>query len=336
MPAWYGARRLLTLDDTTPVAFWRASFGSLTGILTLTRASSAVNFDSSGNYQLASSDVARFDYTADGAATFMGLLVESARTNSLRNAVLAGASAGSPGTLPTNWIDTGVGTLTRTIATGTEYGMAYVEIRLNGTSSLTGTNYYQEATNNIAALTGQTWAASMYYRMTAGSTANITSINLNIRESNAAGAALASNGTAVTAPTSSLQRAKHTRTLNQATTAFVTQFWSFSYSSGVAIDITMRFYLPKLEQGAFVLSPYPTSGAAAGTAADVLAAASYTTHPAIIQYRAVSTGTRARKVINPWSGVSSETDEWIEEIAIYPIGTSAGYLNSRLTVDGPY
>jgi len=86
----------------------------------------------------------------------------------------------------------------------------------------------------------------------------------------------------------------------------------------------------------FGTSRIRTSTASVTRASDALTAASLTTNPAIIQYRSISTGTRARKVINPWSGVSSEVDEWIEAIRIYPSGTSGTYLNTKLTVDGPW
>ena len=90
------------------------------------------------------------------------------------------------------------------------------------------------------------------------------------------------------------------------------------------------------ENGAFQTSPLVVASASVTRAADALTAASLTTYPAIIQKRDLATGVRSRVVINPWSGVSSEVDEWIEAIRIYPPGTSGTYLNTKLTVDGPW
>jgi hypothetical protein len=335
MPAWYGARRLLTLDDTTPVALWRAASGILPPFASETRAGSANYFDSLGSLASASTDVARFDYTPDGSAALIGWLLESTKTNGLRNSTMQGAVAGSPGTLPTNWFVLSLGTLTQTIATGTEYGMPYIDLRFNGTTSTTSLNIAFEAGTQIAALTGQTWTGSMYARLAAGSLSNITNMQIQINERNGAGSSLAGTAANFT-PSSTLSRPSVTRTFNQATTAFTSHFATILFSSGVAIDVTLRIYQPQTEQGAFASSAIPTTGSAVVRAADVPAAAMYSNYPAIIQYKAISTGTRARKVINPWSGFSSESDEWIESIAIYPIGTPSASLNSKLTVDGGF
>lgn len=337
MPAWYGARRMLTLADGAPIAIWQASSGSLPSFLSLTRASTGWYSDNTGSLQTASNDVARFDYTLGSTPTFKGMLLESARTNSIRNSTMQGAVAGSAGTLPTNWSVSGFAGLTRTLATGTEFGMPYIDVRYNGTTSGTSGNLNFEATTQIAAATGQTWTGWIYHRLTAGSLTNVTSIVLQINERNGAGSSLTGTGTTFT-PTSTFTQTTVSRVFNQATTAFTNHFLIFNWSNGVAVDFTLRIYQPELEGTAitFAESPIATSTVAVTRAADVPAAANYANNPAIIQYRSIQTATRARKVINPWSGVSSETDEWIESAAVYPIGTSSTYLNTKLTVDGSY
>ena len=98
----------------------------------------------------------------------------------------------------------------------------------------------------------------------------------------------------------------------------------------IAVDFVQN------ETGTFATSPIWTAAAVVTRATDVLSAGGLTSNPAIIQYRDEATGVRARKVINPWSVVSAETYEWIEQAAIYPVGTTATYLNAHLVVDGPY
>ena len=90
------------------------------------------------------------------------------------------------------------------------------------------------------------------------------------------------------------------------------------------------------ENGAFASSPIFTTTASIARATDIPAAALYTSNPAIIQYRAVDTGNRARKSIDLLSSISSEINEWIEQVAVYPVGTSTAYRDAHLTVDGPY
>jgi hypothetical protein len=103
-------------------------------------------------------------------------------------------------------------------------------------------------------------------------------------------------------------------------------------TSGDAIAVDF----PQNENGAFATSPIWTTSAAVTRAADALAMALYSTNPIIVQTRSVADNSRSRQVINPASDISSLTDVWLEEIAVYPTGSTSGHLNSKLTVDGPY
>jgi hypothetical protein len=210
----------------------------------------------------------RFDNTPAVANSPLGLEIEESRTNSIRNSTMQGAVAGSPGTLPTNWIGPGLGTLTQTLAYGTEYGMPYVDVRLNGTTSTTNAAYYLDATNFIAAVNGQTWVASAYYKLAGGSLTNIDFVRIVAQDRTAANAVIGQTTVNIT-PTSSLQRGSISRATS-GTTAFMTGFVGIYFSSGVAIDITLRIYQPQLELGAFATSAIPTYGAALTRAADVV------------------------------------------------------------------
>jgi hypothetical protein len=104
----------------------------------------------------------------------------------------------------------------------------------------------------------------------AGSVAG-SSVALTLNQINSGGSLLAQLVGSDIASTlnSSLARFSFASTTNQATIAFVRPLLNLSYSSGVAIDVTLRIGLPQLEQGAFATSPIPTTTAAVTRSADV-------------------------------------------------------------------
>jgi hypothetical protein len=213
----------------------------------------------------------RFDYDPSTFAP-LGLLIEEQRTNSIRNNTMQGAVAGTPGTLPTNWLKQSVGgvALTEVVGTGTENGIAYIDVRYTGTTSSTASGgILAEATTQIPASSGQTWASSFYVRLVGGSTAGLT-INNSIFERNSGGTLLVSTNTVITPTNAALntQRVSTTRTLTEATTAFVQQRVTLIPASGVAIDITLRIGLPQFELGAFATSVIPTTTTALTRSAD--------------------------------------------------------------------
>lgn len=244
--------------------------------ITFSRASSATYFDNTGTLQTASSGVARANAYQDHNPTTLaplGFLIEEARTNSNRNNTMVGAVAGTPGTTPTAWSVSGTGDgLTRTIVgTGTEDGIAYIDVKYTGTTSAAASRAVtSEAATQVSALAGQTWTGSAFIKLAGGSLANVT-VNNSVNERSVAGTALVTSATSITPTTSTLrsQRASTTRTLTDALTAFVTHQVSINYASGVAVDITLRIGLPQLEQGAFATSPILTTTAAATRLADV-------------------------------------------------------------------
>ncbi len=242
-------------------------------IITFTRASTGSYFDSAGVLQSAAINSPRLDYNPSTLAA-QGLLIEEQRTNSIRNNTMVGAVAGTPGTLPTNWsiTGTGPGTLTQQIVgTGASNGITYIDIKYSGTTSTTDFNVAFDTATQIAALSGQTWSESTYFAVVGGSITNITNLRLLLDGRNAGGSTVESFLSAGVqgSLTSTLQRFSLTSTLANATTAFVRPSVRFDFSSGVAIDITLRIGLPQLEQGAFATSVIPTSTVAVTRSADV-------------------------------------------------------------------
>lgn len=248
--------------------------GSLPPGATLTRASTGWYFDSAGVLQSAANDVARFNYDPSTLA-LGGLLNEPARTNGIRNNTGVGASA--PSTLPTNWLVTQAsGLTTAVVGTNSASGINYTEVHISGTTSNTIYRLALEASNGIAALSGQTWTESAYIAIANGGLTNITSVNFTMVERTAGGASVAFRGAAdyKASLSSSFYRASFVQTLaGGGTVAFVSPEFSFGLTVGLAVDVTFRIGLPQMEQGSGASSPIKTSSAAVTRAADVLSLA---------------------------------------------------------------
>ncbi|WP_454735357.1 phage head spike fiber domain-containing protein [Cupriavidus necator] len=232
------------------------------------RASAAWRFNSSGVLVQEAANVQRDDYDPV-SGLWNGLLIEEARTNSIRNSSMVGVALGSPGTLPTGWWGENIGGLTRTIvATGTEYGLPYIDVRVSGTTSTTYHNFHFGAVTDTTAVSGQTWTFSLFAKLIAGSLANISTLGIVLGERDGASAYLTS-GSANTPLTSALTRYTNTRTLANASTAYVEPWFVLNFASGVSIDATFRLSAPQLEQGGFATSPILTTNAQVTRAADV-------------------------------------------------------------------
>ncbi len=209
---------------------------------------------------------------ARGAAIpdVQGFRPQPASTNKVRNNRMAGAVAGSPGTLPTNWVLGSLsGVSTEILGAGVQDGLPYIDIRYSGTPSATSnvTILFDASTHAVAA-TGQTWAASAFVSLLAGSLANVTQIHVSVDERSSAGTYLSNSGTAFV-PTGTLQRYTKAHTLIQATAGRVTGSLRVDLTNGLAVDFTLRIAAPQLEQLAFASSPILTSSADGARLEDV-------------------------------------------------------------------
>jgi hypothetical protein len=186
-----------------------------------------------------------------------GLRVWENRTNAIRNNSMQGAVVGTPGTLPTNWTSGGgSGIVPQVAAIGTENGMDYIDLRFAGGSG--NTNLFLDVNNVIAAANGQIWSNSLYYRISAGSLTNVTSVQIAENEYNAALAGVGTHQVAVTTATASWQRFTYNNvTLTGTATAWLQPF--IQVQSSGAIDLTLRLAWPQLEQAAFAGMPIRTS-----------------------------------------------------------------------------
>jgi hypothetical protein len=207
-------------------------------------------------------DVPRLDYrNADGSLNSCPrLLLEPQRTNSIRNSTMVGAVAGTPGTLPTNWVNTQLVGLSRQISLGTENGLSYIDLRFFGTGNANDNLRIDlEGTTQIAAANGQTWAYSLYAKAISGTIPSAAFIFL---ERNIVGSSVTVGGSNFT-PTSTLTRFNSIRTLNGgATVAFVQPSLFFAIVNGATYDFTIRIAAPQMELGATASTFIPTTTAA--------------------------------------------------------------------------
>jgi hypothetical protein len=241
-------------------------------LITFTRASTGTYTDSVGVLQTAAIDTPRFDYSPTTLAA-QGFLVEEARTNSIRNSTGVGVVAGSPGTPPNNWSITNPldGVTPEIIGTGTQNGIAYIDIRYQGTSGTAPitTAVRFESDTQVAALNAQVWTSSAYIAVIGGSSTNILSLALRTRFNSAAGANLTTTDVSISAATSALSRFAVTGTATDATTAYVNTTIVTSFTDSAPIDITLRIGLPQLELGSGASSAIPTSTVAVTRATDL-------------------------------------------------------------------
>jgi hypothetical protein len=268
------------LDDAIDIEFYRDFAGEKTlnhaagPSISFTRASNATFFNASGVLQSASSGVARFDHDPANSNASIGLFVEEQRTNSIRNNTMQGAVAGTPGTMPTNWLATSLGGgLTREIVeVGAEDGISYIDLKFSGTNT-TGSNLYYDIAfdSNVIAAQGQTWTLSAYARLVSGATtgADFTiTPRLILYSAPTADDSGIQNLNSITNAKLSTQRIVITHTFANATTTSTSPRLAFQVGIGGTIDFTIRLGSPQLELGAFVTSPIPTTTAGATRSTD--------------------------------------------------------------------
>jgi hypothetical protein len=242
--------------------YWNGGAQGLSSVLSTTRASVGLAQRNDGTWASFASGAPR--------VTDKGLLVEESRTNSIRNSSAAGAVVGNPGTVPTNWSVTQSGLTRSIVGTGTENGLPYVDIRLNGTITAATADIRPESgTQIISAAQNDVWTGSVSMKVVAGSLTGLTGIQLQASMRDSSGTVLGSITSPTFSPTANLALySSGGLTLTNASTAFVILLIVLVSTNGNAIDVTLRVAAPQMEKGAFATSPILTTTGALTRAAD--------------------------------------------------------------------
>lgn len=243
--------------------------------VTLTRSGPATYFDSDRVLQSASSNVARFDYdqlTGDA----LGLLIESKPlTNEIRNNTGVGAVAGTPGTVPTNWLHTASQGVSREIVgVYTERGITFLRVRFYTPTVVTATSshlMYMGATTHVSGVQSDVFCIGGFLRLYAGTLTGITSVGWANIERTAAAAVIATRaGTSLGLPSDELTNFETPFTVVADTAAYVQPSFRFAVTGGAVVDATFDIGLPMMVSGAKCGSPIITSGSAVTRNADAV------------------------------------------------------------------
>lgn len=217
---------------------------------------------------LGTDDVTWAEFNAD-TPRFHGatrrLLIEATRSNRIRNPRAEGAAAGTPGTMPTNWAVASLpaGISTTVVGMVAVNGVQCLRLRIFGTPAATTAGRLEaENMTSVAAANGQTWTASGFLRLQAGSQANL---GLALRLMGRDGPLTAYN--MVTTPvtlTGSLARSAATTTMASASVVSASMDLQLSFTLNQAVDCTFDLGWPQIEQAAFASTPVlPLAGAPA-------------------------------------------------------------------------
>jgi hypothetical protein len=253
------------VDFTTRQAYQAGQPGVLTpdNALTCTCASTRYRDDSQGNWLSFAPNTLAY--------TNKGLRVWEARTNAIRNNSMNGAVAGTPGTLPTNWLASGNSGINtpNVVGFGTDQGIDYIDLQYSGTAVPGSANLQFDTNTAIPVANGQTWTASVFYKLVSGSLSNVGSIALFVIGYNSSQVSTETPSINIATPTGVWQRAAFTTTYANAATVTGANLLQLPMAGG-PVNFTLRIGWPQLEQASFVSPPIRTTSAAVITPAEVV------------------------------------------------------------------
>jgi hypothetical protein len=254
--AYRGSRKAL-INNVAPWVFNGANFdmdfqnvrysGLSPSQLAVVRSTPGWALDTAGN-------LVAFGVNTPRIISGVGLWVEEARTNAVRNGSGVGASLGvigSGGVAPTNWSMgiNGSGLQWSIVGQGIESGINYTDIRLFGTATVISSAYvYPE--QNITASYGQTWTTSVFVRMVAGSITNLSNFNLAMRNTQSTNSFIfPTNFTGINSSSIGQNRQSGSGTFTDSTITNIFSGFNIAFNAG-PVDITIRVGLPQCENQA--------------------------------------------------------------------------------------
>ena len=190
--------------------------------------------------------------------------------NFMKYARCEGASAGTPGTLPTGWYfysgNPAAGVQTNVIGTGTEGGIPYIDLAWAGTANATtAPALVLDNDTTVPAKLGQTWTFSAFLKLQSGSL-NGATMALQITEWNNIGSILAATNQQFVIGSTSLPNNLHsfTYTTKNAACAYVNGALVFGYTNLATYSFTLRFgpgwLTPGYQRGFLALPPVGSPG----------------------------------------------------------------------------
>ena len=254
---------LFIKDLTVPAndyhGYWVNPATGLMNKMTFTRSTIGTDQDAAGNVITKAINQPRNGNSAYGKR----LQMDDTRINSTKNNTMQSLVPGTPGVLPAGWhIDTNyTGLSYQVVSSVVESGVECMDFRIFGTP-VGGTywNLYFDTFTQAAALTGQTWAASFYAKMQAGTLAGIEWMVSSINELTSDGGYIKAHSTYLPL-TSVLTRSHAIGTLDGgATTAFINNTYSMGFTAN-PVDFTTRIGNPQLEFGETVSAVIKTTNA---------------------------------------------------------------------------
>jgi hypothetical protein len=154
------------------------------------------------------------------------------------------------------------------VGTGTENGVPYQEVRAVGTATSTFFDFGAFGSPaRTAATSGQSFTGAFSAKIISGG-ASITAFQASVVEETAGNVFFGQTVASFSLTNGVFNRVAATRTMG-ATAATCRLARAISFTNGAAVDVTIRFYLPQLELGAFATSPIITTGAAGTRGADL-------------------------------------------------------------------
>jgi len=198
-------------------------------------------------------NVPRLDYTY---GTSPASLLEPERTNQIPNSICSGSITGTPGTYPAHWSATSTGLTQSVVAIGTENGLAYVDLRFNGTANTTLARITFEGPTVIPVTNNYPRVVSTYAKLISGSY-DSSALGFIMRSIDGSDLGLLSQTITLN---STFQRFSYSATTNVPLTNYAQPCIDFYVTSGQTYDFTIRIAQPQFESGAYSTTPILTDG----------------------------------------------------------------------------